>query len=97
MIFSGQGKDADGVFGSPLIKLEDSWQQYRYIVNNKLNVKTFFNELDSKLFNQLTQNVEPYLKPKVFSTELSKQDFRICFEEQLPQMKNAANFPSKKE
>lgn len=89
--FSGQGKDADGVFGSPLITLEELGNNTGYIVNNKLNVKLFFNELDSKLFNQLTQNVEPYLKPKVFSTELSKQDFRICFEEQLPFMKNAAN------
>ena len=89
--FSGQGKDADEVPGSPLITLEELSKSTGYIVNHKLKVRLFFNEWDSKLFNQLTQNVDPFLKPKVYSTELSNKDFRVCFEEQLPSMKNAAN------
>jgi three-Cys-motif partner protein len=90
--FSGQGKDADGIPGSPLITLDELSRSTGYIVNHKLNVRLFFNELDGKLFNELTANVEPYLKPNVFTTQLSNKDFRVCFEEQLPSMKNAANF-----
>jgi three-Cys-motif partner protein len=89
--FSGQGKDANGVLGSPLITLEELSKSTDYIVNHKLNVRLFFNEWDNKLFNQLTQNVSLFLKPKIYSMELSNKDFRVCFEEQLPFMQNAAN------
>lgn len=63
-----------------------------YIVNHKLKVRLFFNELDKDIFVALQQNTAGQTKPNVYSTEFSNKDFQECFWEQYPLMQDAANF-----
>ncbi|MDO8367724.1 MAG: three-Cys-motif partner protein TcmP [Saprospiraceae bacterium] len=90
--FAGQGQDSEGYPGSPLITISEVNKSTGYIVNHKMKVRLYFNEFDKEVFENLKQNAEKVIKPNVYTTQFSKEDFQQCFWEQYPLMENAANF-----
>lgn len=92
--FAGPGSDSSNTSGSPLIILDELQPYFDKIITKKLNVNLYFNEYDTKKYEELISKVLPDdrdLHP--YSITVESLDFKIAFEKYYPKMsdKNSAN------
>ncbi|NQU52601.1 MAG: three-Cys-motif partner protein TcmP [Bacteroidetes bacterium] len=104
-LFAGEGKDAEGVNGSPLIMMEELMPYCKTISNEKLRLNVLFNEFDKKRYDLLKQNIEekrlacsnselcPTPKGCILNMVVENQKFKRLFSEWFPKMKQTDQLP----
>lgn len=104
-MFAGEGKDSDGVNGSPLIMLEELMPYCKTITNENLKLNVLFNEYDNKRFVALQQNITdklvkcinsescPSSKRCILNVSVENQEFKNLFSEKLPKIKKTDKLP----
>jgi len=104
-MFAGEGKDAEGNVGSPLIMLEELMPYCNAITNENLKLNILFNELDSKRFEQLKQNVNkkrlecmnsescPVSNRCILNVVIENKEFKQLFSDWFPKMEKTNNLP----
>ena len=85
--FSGEGKDCEGTYGSPLIILDVLNEFKSLISTTKVKVNIVFNEKEEKTFNKLKSNINAfsYNKEKI-TIHLYNKPFQDLFLELYPKM-----------
>lgn len=90
--FAGEGKDVNGILGSPLIALEELKPYIKNIQQNNRTVKLFFSEKNKKKYQRLLGHVG---NPKFCKYEVENKSFTTYFNQLYPEMisaqKNSAN------
>jgi len=89
--FAGQGKDADGQLGSPLLILETLMHHRDEILEKKVKIRVLLNELDAGKFRLLQQSVDEYQCPP-FEIILENMPFQSCFEKHLGDLESGSNY-----
>ncbi|MCB0555791.1 MAG: three-Cys-motif partner protein TcmP [Phaeodactylibacter sp.] len=90
--FAGTGYDKDGVAGSPIRILQKLREQISAIFQKKVKVRVFFNEFDPEKYQQLSFACKDFLQEypelgRAIELEIFNEDFGICFERLLPQIR----------
>ena len=92
-MFAGEGINADGKYGSPLILLDELRIYCKDIIKRKLFCKLIFNEFEESKFEKLTSSINLYLneckktdycpnsnkKDCVFNLTVENKDFKNFF------------------
>jgi three-Cys-motif partner protein len=89
--FAGQGKDINGVSGSPLLIVETLIANTQKIKSKNLKIRVILNELDKEKFAMLSAVMEPY-RDSGFELILENEAFSDCFNKHLTKFTNAANY-----
>lgn len=104
-MFAGEGKDADGVNGSPLIMLEELMPYCKTILNEDLRLNVLFNEFDKKRFDALKHNINdklakcinselcPSSKSCILNVSVENQEFKNLFFDKFPKIKKTDKLP----
>lgn len=104
-MFAGEGKDANGVNGSPLIMLEELMPYCQTVSNENLKLNVYFNEYEKKRFEALMKNIEekqclcntsescPDSKSCILNIVTENREFKELFSEWFPQMKKTEQLP----
>ncbi|KJF41835.1 three-Cys-motif partner protein TcmP [Draconibacterium sediminis] len=104
-MFAGEGKDSEGVNGSPLIMLEELFPYCKTIKDESLRLNVLFNEVDKKRYEALKQNISeklmecknsemcPKTKDCILKVYEENKDFKQLFGEWYPFMQNTAQLP----
>lgn len=88
--FAGEGKDKDGNDGSPLIFIKVIQSLKDYILERQIKIVLHINELSSKSYNILVQNIN--IDDSFFEIKSYNRDFHSLFDELYPKMLRSANF-----
>lgn len=88
---AGQGKDINGVHGSPLITINAINKWSENINHKNLNVRLILNEPNKKYYSHLLEVIKSEIKPKVYQTEHFQKTFDELFEKEYDSMKKSAN------
>lgn len=91
-LFSGMGKDENGVLGSPLLILSELNRWAITIENNKLNVNVILNEFNKNYFEALEHHTQNFSQVNSFKVQLENRDFKDVFDEYYPSMNQTVNF-----
>lgn len=91
-LFAGMGKDCNGVFGSPLIIIDELNKWKTIIQNNNLSVRVIVNEYEKKYYEQLLLNMEELKEGNVYELKEINKEFKIAFDEYYESMKDSVNF-----
>jgi three-Cys-motif partner protein len=89
--FAGQGKDSNGVMGSPMIIISILNQNIAQIKASGVKIKVILNEVED-YFNFMKQNVESIAEKNFYDIEYYNEDFTKVFNQYYPSMKRTANF-----
>jgi three-Cys-motif partner protein len=89
--FAGQGKDSNGVMGSPMIIISILNQNIAQIKASGVKIKMILNEVED-YFNFMKQNVESIAEKNFYDIEYYNEDFTKVFNQYYPSMKRTANF-----
>ncbi len=104
-LFAGEGKDADGINGSPLIMIEELMPYCKIISDERLKLNILLNEYDRKRFISLKQNISDKLTEcKIIQScpnsqncnlniSVENQEFKDLFSEKFPQIKRTDKLP----
>ncbi len=77
--FAGQGKDKEGVEGSPIRIIREVLKKRDFISEKNIKVTIYLNEIDKKKFNSLSKLIAQYQNEKVFKIVLTKVHFSDLF------------------
>lgn len=89
--FAGQGKDVNGILGSPLLIIQTLLSHTPEILSKKLKVRVILNELDKEKFRLLHAETKSFLN-KPFELIVENKPFADCFNDHYDKFLNAANF-----
>jgi three-Cys-motif partner protein len=104
-MFAGEGKDSEGINGSPLIMLEELLPYCKSISDENLKLNILFNEFDKKRFKALEKNIKekrlecknsefcPASKSCILNIVTENQEFKPLFSKWFPQMKQTGKRP----
>ena len=91
-LFAGEGKDINGVPGSPIRILTIINDNRDLIIKSKVKINVVFNELEKPKFDLLNDNIEPIIDVEICKVDRYHEDFSIVFERYYESMKATANF-----
>jgi three-Cys-motif partner protein len=103
--FAGEGKDAVGLNGSPLIMVEELMPYCQIISNERLNLNIVLNEYNQKRFASLKQSINnklsecsrtescPDSQNCILNISIENQEFKKLFSEKFPQIKKTDKLP----
>lgn len=89
--FAGQGKDINGVYGSPLIIISTLMKYKSDIVSKKLRIRVILNEIDKTKYNLLIKEIAPF-SDGPFELISCNKPFSECYNEHQNRFNNAANY-----
>lgn len=89
--FAGQGKDVNGVPGSPLLIVNTLVEHDKTIRAKNLKVRVILNEIDKNKFQLLSSLMEPYKKAS-FELVLENEAFITCFNKHQDKFSKAGNY-----
>lgn len=104
-MFAGEGRDSEGVNGSPLIILEELFPYCKTIKDESLRLNVLFNEVDKKRYDALKRNIAekrkecknskmcPNAKDCILKVYEENKDFKQLFAEWYPFMQNTEQLP----
>uniref|UniRef100_UPI0032167B3B three-Cys-motif partner protein TcmP n=1 Tax=uncultured Draconibacterium sp. TaxID=1573823 RepID=UPI0032167B3B len=104
-MFAGEGKDSEGVNGSPLIMLEELMLYCKTIADESLRMNVLFNEYDKKRYKALKQNVAdkrlecknsefcPTSKDCILNVVEENRKFKELFAGWFPKMQQTEQLP----
>lgn len=91
-LFSGEGKDIDGTFGSPLRILSVLNDNKILIQKSKVKIRVVINEFDNLKYELLIPNLLSLANDSLYQLEYYNQDFSKIFFKYYESMKKSANF-----
>nr|WP_319510603.1 three-Cys-motif partner protein TcmP [uncultured Draconibacterium sp.] len=104
-MFAGEGKDNEGITGSPLIMLEELMPYCRTISKESIKLNVLFNEFDKKRYEALRQNIAQ-IRLKCNNTEIcpsqndcilnvveENKEFKQLFNDWYPVMQATEGLP----
>ncbi len=91
-LFAGEGKDVNGVYGSPMRILKVLNENRELILKSNVNIKVIINEFEKEKFDLLIQNLEFITDVSLYNIEYYNEDFSIVFGKHFESMKLTANF-----
>lgn len=89
--FAGQGKDVNGVSGSPLLIIETLQHHKQEIIDKGLDITVTLNELDVEKFKMLESHIKPFTNGP-FNICLENKKFIDSFNDNFNKLTGAANF-----
>jgi three-Cys-motif partner protein len=89
--FAGQGQDANGVYGSPMIIVSVLNENKELILKSKVKINIILNEVES-YFDSMKDRVEAIADKSIYSLKYYNEDFIKVFAEYYSSMRNTANF-----
>lgn len=90
--FAGEGKDVNGIFGSPMRILSVLNSSRDYIIRSKVKIRIVVNEFDSDKISLLTQNLNSISDNSLYTLEIFNENFSDVFDRYFDSMKRTANF-----
>ncbi|HVM89508.1 MAG TPA: three-Cys-motif partner protein TcmP [Puia sp.] len=91
-LFGGEGKDVNGVYGSPMRILATLNQNRDLILKSKVKIRVVFNELEKDKYDLLVANIESIKDDSLYEIECYNTEFTVIFEKYYESMKRTANF-----
>ncbi len=91
-LFAGEGRDKDGILGSPSIILKILNQSKTLIQNSNIEIKIILNEFDKDKFDLLEACTSEIADESIYSVIKYQDDFNVVFEKYYDSMKESANF-----
>lgn len=91
-LFAGEGKDMNGVEGSPVRILNVLNANRQLIINNGIKISVVINELERDKFLFLSQTLNQIWDKSIYNLELSNEEFSKVFASYYPRMKTSVNF-----
>lgn len=91
-LFAGEGKDINGVPGSPVRLLNILNQNKALIIKSKVKIRIIFNELDREKYDTLLLNTKDLADSSLYSIEFYNDDFAVIFDAYYKSMQESANF-----
>lgn len=89
--FCGPGKDANGVYGSPLIALRECLKQSAIIAGSNIDIALEFFDASPNKISQLESYLYNFSLPPEIRATPRKGEFQASFSSSLPSMTNSAN------
>jgi three-Cys-motif partner protein len=89
--FAGQGKDVNGVSGSPLIIIETLQQHKQEIIDKNLDITVILNELDIEKFKILDSHIQKFSNEPL-KVVLENKSFIASFNDNFNKLAAAANY-----
>jgi three-Cys-motif partner protein len=91
-LFAGEGKDVNGVPGSPVRLLNILNQNKAQIIKSKVKIRVIINEFDKEKYDNLILDINEIADVSLYTIELHNDDFAIIFDTYYELMKATANF-----
>jgi three-Cys-motif partner protein len=91
-LFSGEGKDIQGIYGSPMRILSILNDNKELILKSKIKICVVFNEFEKDKFELLIQNIDPIADRSLYDIKIYNGDFAVIFDKYYESMKKTANF-----
>ena len=91
-LFAGEGKDINGIPGSPIRLLNILNQNKVLIIKSKVKIRIVFNEFDREKYDTLLLNIKDLADYSLYSIEFHNSDFAVVFGSYCKSMKESANF-----
>lgn len=90
--FAGEGKDVNGVMGSPMRIISVLNKNEELILKSGVKIKVVVNEYEKQKFDILISNLKSIANTSLYELELYNDDFHKIFESYYESMKKTANF-----
>ncbi|RXK60350.1 three-Cys-motif partner protein TcmP [Lacibacter luteus] len=91
-LFAGEGKDVNGVLGSPMRIISVLNANRDLILKSGVKIKVVVNEYEKQKFDLLVSNLKSIADTSLYELELYNDDFYKIFESYYESMKKTANF-----
>lgn len=91
-LFGGEGKDINGIEGSPVRILNVLNGNREIILKSRLKISVIINEYDRDKFISLKDTLDLIWDKNLYELHLSNESFTNIFESYYPKMKTSANF-----
>jgi three-Cys-motif partner protein len=91
-LFGGEGKDTNGVLGSPMRILSTLNKNENLILRSNVKIKVIVNEFEKQKFDLLISNLETIANKSLYDLECYNEDFVSIYERYYDGMKRTANF-----
>jgi three-Cys-motif partner protein len=91
-LFAGEGKDVNGVYGSPVRLLDVLNQNKDLIIRSKVKIRVIINEFDKEKHDTLILNLTDIANNSLYTLECHNNDFAVIFDNYYESMKSTANF-----
>ncbi len=89
--FAGQGKDANGVFGSPMIIISTLNKNKELILKSGVKIKVILNEVE-EYFDLMKSSVDNVIDNSIYEVHYYNEDFSNVFAKYYDSMSQAVNF-----
>jgi three-Cys-motif partner protein len=91
-LFAGEGKDVNGVYGSPIRLLNILNQNKDLIVKSGVKIQVIINEFDKEKYDALLVNIETLADTSLYEVKCHNNDFTVVFDKYYESMKLTGNF-----
>ncbi len=91
-LFGGEGKDVNGIFGSPMRIVSVLNYNKTLIKQSKVKIKLVINEIDKTKYELLVPNLESIVDTSIYEVEYYNDDFSKIFSDNYDSMKQSVNF-----
>ena len=90
--FGGEGKDVNGVYGSPMRILKVLNQNNSLILKSKVKIHVVINEFEKEKFQVLKENLELIADNSLYTLKYYNEDFIFIFNRYYEKMRLTPNF-----
>ena len=91
-LFAGEGKDINGIFGSPMRTVKVLNDNQALILSSKIKIKVILNEFDREKYKQLVKNIDLIKLQNVYDVAIYNDDFGKIFNDYYFSMSQSVNF-----
>ncbi len=91
-LFAGEGKDKNGIYGSPLRVIKILNDNKDLILKSRVKIRLIINEFDKEKFGLLEKSVDELRDNHLYKVELHNKDFNEVFNEYYESMNRTPNF-----
>ncbi len=91
-LFGGEGKDCNGIYGSPLRILSVLNQNRALLLTSKVKVRVIINEYEKEKYDLLISNIASLSDTSLYTVEVYNDDFSVIFNTHYTSMEKTANF-----
>lgn len=91
-LFGGEGRDVNGVLGSPMRILKTLNENQALIISSGVKVRIVINEFEKYKYEKLITSLESIANRSLYELECYNEDFIVVFDKYYESMKQTANF-----
>lgn len=91
-LFAGEGKDSNGVYGSPMRILSILNDNKALILASNIKIRVIINEFKQKKYSVLLSNLKSIEDSSLYELKCYNDDFNVIFNKYYNSMRGTANF-----